>query len=163
MGQHPIPPNPQTHVSFLLYRDPRYFSGVLSAVISGFITYVYLEPLFVPVGLELAIVALWILSIAAGLVGMSLGVLLPAILPGVCLGVSLSLLVGAFLGMSQVLYFPVAGGALSLLGILLSTRYVLLGIGLCVVLCCCLLNVCYRKEGTASTFYRWQLFWRWVQ
>jgi callose synthase len=97
---------------------------VLSAALSGFITYVFLEPLFVPVGLDLAMVALWVLSISAGSVGMCLGVLLPTILPGICFGVPLSLLVGAFIGVSYALYLPIAGGTASLIGILLSTRYV---------------------------------------
>lgn len=106
------------------YRDQRYFSGLLSAALIGFITFVFLEPLFVPVGLDLAMVALWVLSIGAGLVGMCLGVLLPTILPGICFGVPLSLLVGAFVGVSYDLYLPIAGGVFSLIGILLSTRYV---------------------------------------
>jgi hypothetical protein len=78
--------------------------------------------MFVPVGLDLAMVALWVLSTGAGLVGMSLGVLLPTLLPGICFGVPLALLVGVFVGVSNALYLPVAGGALSLLGILFSTR-----------------------------------------
>ncbi len=112
------------HLFLALCSDQRYFSGILSAMLSAFITFVYLEPLFVPVGLDLAMVALWILSICAGLVGMSLGVLIPTVLPGICFGVSLSLLVGTFLQFYHVLYLPVAGGILSLIGILLSTRYV---------------------------------------
>jgi len=115
--------NAFTSVAFILRnRDQRYFSGVLSGILSCFITYVFLEPLFVPVGLELAMVALWVLSFGAGLVGLSLGVLLPAVLPGVCFGVSLSLLAGGLIGMYNVLYLPIAGGVLSLIGILLSTR-----------------------------------------
>lgn len=102
--------------------DQRYFSGVLSAILSGFVTFVYLEPMFVPVGLELAMVALWVLSTGAALVGWSLGVLLPTIIPGICFGVSLSLLVGAFVGVSNVLYFPVASGILSLAGVFLASR-----------------------------------------
>jgi callose synthase len=106
------------------YRDQRFFSGVLSALVSAFITFVYLEPLFVPIGLDLAMVALWVLSIGAGLVGMSLGVLLPTVFPGICFGISLSLLVGTFLSFYHALYLPVVGGVLSLIGMLLSTRYV---------------------------------------
>lgn len=107
---------------FVSYRDQRFFSGALSAFLSAFITFVYLEPLFVPIGLDLAMVALWVLSIGAGLVGMSLGVLLPTVFPGICFGISLSLLVGTFLSYYHVLYLPVVGGGLSLIGILLSTR-----------------------------------------
>ena len=86
--------------------DQRYFSGILSAILLGFLTFVFLEGLFVPVGLELAMVALWILSINAGAVGMSLGVLLPTLLPGICLGVSLALFVGSFLEVQNTLYLP---------------------------------------------------------
>ena len=104
--------------------DQRYFSGLLSAVASGFFTFVFLEPMFVPVGLELAMVALWILSICAGMVGMSLGVLLPTLLPGICFGFSLSLLVGSFMGVTQSYFLPLGGGICALVGILLCTRYV---------------------------------------
>ena len=85
---------------FSFFRNSRYFSGLLSAVLSGFVTYVFLEPLFVPVGLELALVVLSVISINAGLVGMSLGVLLPTIFPGVCPGVSSLLFVGSRLELS---------------------------------------------------------------
>jgi callose synthase len=95
---------------------------MLSAVLSGFLTYVFLEPLFVPVGLDLAMVALWVLSINASLVGMSLGVLLPTLLPGLCFGVSIALLVGSFLELANSLYLPVVGGACAIVGAILSTR-----------------------------------------
>lgn len=106
-----------------IFSDQRYFSGVLSAVLLGFLTFVFLEGLFVPVGLELAKVALWILSINAGLVGMSLGVLMPTVLPGVCLGVNVALFVGCFLGVQNSLFLPVVGGVAALVGVFLSTRY----------------------------------------
>lgn len=100
----------------------RYFSGLLSAVLSGFLTYVFLEPLFVPVGLDLAMVAMWVLATYSALVGMSLGVLLPTLFPGLCFGVSLALLAGSFLDLSNSLYLPVAGGVCALVGAILSSR-----------------------------------------
>ena len=108
--------------SFCQFRNPRYFSGVLSATLSGFLTYVFLEPLFVPVGLDLANVALWVLAIYASMVGMSLGVLLPTLCPGLCFGASISLLFGCLLQMSKTLYFPIAGGLCALLGAIFSAR-----------------------------------------
>jgi hypothetical protein len=78
--------------------------------------------MFVPVGLDLAMVALWVLSGSAGLVGLSLGVLLPTLLPGICFGVSLALLIGVFADVSNALYFPVAGGILSFIGVLVTSR-----------------------------------------
>jgi len=87
-------------------------------------TFVFLETMFVPVGLDLAIVALWFLSACAGLVGLSLGVLLPTLLPGICFGISLALLVGVFVGVSNALYLPVVGGILSLVGVFFASRYV---------------------------------------
>ena len=81
-----------------------------------------MEPLFVPVGIELAKVALWILSIHAALVGMSLGVLLPALFPGLCFGVSLSLLVGAVTETSRTLFLPIVGGSLALIGGIVSSK-----------------------------------------
>ena len=84
----------------------------------------FLEPLFVPVGLDVAIVVLWVLALMASLVGMSLGVLLPTLFPGLCFGASMALLCGAFLNnlSMDALYFPVAGGLLALLGAFLSRR-----------------------------------------
>jgi callose synthase len=106
------------------YRDIRYFSGILSGLLSGFVTYVFLEPLFVPVGLDLAMVVLYVLSLSSAFVGMSLGVLLPTVFPGVVCGINLSLLIGSFLDLSMPLYFPITGGVLLLFGAFLSARYV---------------------------------------
>lgn len=103
-------------------RKPRYFSGLLSAALAGFLTFTFLEPLFVPVGLELANVALWVLALYASMVGMSLGVLLPTLCPGLCFGTSIALIVGCFMGMSTSLYFPVVGGIAALVGAVLSVR-----------------------------------------
>jgi len=104
-------------------KDTRYFSGILSGILSGFLIYVFLEPLFFPVGLNLAVVALWILAILSAFVGMSLGVLLPTIFPGLCFGVNLALLAGCFVNSHNELYFPVAGGVLALAGATLSARW----------------------------------------
>ncbi|KAG7363584.1 1,3-beta-glucan synthase component-domain containing protein [Nitzschia inconspicua] len=104
-------------------KDTRYFSGILSGLLAGFVTYVFLEPLFVPVGLDFAMVILYILSFLSALVGMSLGVLLPTLFPGICCGVNIALLLGTFLGNVWTLYFPVVGGALALVGAFLSVRW----------------------------------------
>mmetsp|Transcript_6636 Transcript_6636/g.16316 ORF Transcript_6636/g.16316 Transcript_6636/m.16316 type:complete len:2130 (+) Transcript_6636:270-6659(+) len=103
-------------------KDARYFSGVLSGIIFGFLMYLFLEPLFFPSGLTLAVVVLWILSIISAFVGMSLGILLPTLFPGLCLGVNLSLLGGCFVNYNSVLYFPVTAGVLALAGALVSIR-----------------------------------------
>ena len=100
----------------------RYFSGVLTTVVSGFVTFLFLEPLFVPVGLELANVALWLLAIDSALVGMALGVLLPSIFPGLCFGVSSSLLIGSVMGVSSNYFLPAVGGGLGLIGAIVSSK-----------------------------------------
>jgi callose synthase len=92
------------------------------AIVAGSLTFTFLEPLFVPVGMDLAVVALWILSINAAAVGMSLGVLLPKITPGACFGVATALLVGCLMTLVQPLYFPVTSGALAIVGAILSAR-----------------------------------------
>lgn len=97
---------------------------MLAAVFSGFLVYTFLEPLFVPVHSETAMVFLYILTLNGFLVGMSLGVLLPSLLPGACLGASISLLIGAFFAVSSSLFFPTLGGVLAVLFTLLSARYV---------------------------------------
>lgn len=92
------------------------------AIVAGSLTFTFLEPLFVPVGMDLAVVALWILSANAAAVGMSLGVLLPKITPGACFGVALALIAGCLMTLVQPLYFPVTSGALAIVGAVLSAR-----------------------------------------
>jgi callose synthase len=112
-----------THLLRLLcFRKPRYFSGLLSAALGGFLTFTFLEPLFTPVGLDLANVALWVLALYASMVGMGLGVLLPTLCPGLCFGTTIALLVGCFTGISTSLYFPVVGGICAVIGAILSIR-----------------------------------------
>lgn len=111
-----------TSLHFLSNSQPRLFSGLLTAIVAGFLTFTYLQPLFFPVGLELAIVALHILSINAAFVGMSLGVLLPMICPGLCFGFAASLLVGSLATMEHSLYYPVTSIVLGVSGALLSAR-----------------------------------------
>jgi callose synthase len=93
-------------------------------VFCAFLTYTFLEPLFVPVGSNVAMVFLYILAINSALVGMSLGVLLPVLVPGVCFGGMLALLVGAFGAVSSEFFFPAVGGALALIFCTVSARYV---------------------------------------
>ena len=100
----------------------RIFSGWLTAILSGFLCFTFLEPLFEPVGLELAEVSLYVLAINGFFVGLSLGVMLPTVLPGVCFGSSLALLIGAFGVASTPTYFPIVGGVLALLSAAASVR-----------------------------------------
>jgi hypothetical protein len=74
--------------------------------------------------MDLAIVALYILAINAGFVGMCLGVLLPLIFPGVCLGVAVALLGGCLGAILNPYYFPLASLVLAFIGGLVSARYV---------------------------------------
>ena len=99
---------------------------MLTAVLARFLTYTYLEPLFVPVHSETAMVFLYILSIDSGFVGMSLGVLLPLVLPGACLGGVIGLLGCAIAGVWNSYLFPIVGGVLALLFALVSARYVVI-------------------------------------
>lgn len=66
---------------------------------------------------DTAMVFLYLLVIQAIMVGVSVGVLLPKPLAGICWGCTITLLVGAFLAemVKFPLYFPIAGGVLSLL------------------------------------------------
>jgi len=82
-------------------RNTRFFVGFLTALSSGIIAYIYLGPVFEAVGIPLATVALYILSIGAASIGMCLGVLLPIPLPGICFGVTSSMMVSMFLNLSQ--------------------------------------------------------------
>lgn len=69
-------------------------------------------------------VFLGILVLNAGLVGLSLGVLLPSLFPGACLGASLAMLVCVIFGIWNAYLFPVAGGVLALLLSIASAKYV---------------------------------------
>lgn len=79
------------------YRHGRFYSGAITFVLGGALAFTYLEPLFHSVGMPLATVALFILSIISASVGMCLGVLLPLLLPGACFGCLLVLLISIFL------------------------------------------------------------------
>ena len=109
-------------IQIFMSSKPRLFSGILAAAMSGFLSFTFLEPLFEPVGLELARVALYVLAINGSLVGLSLGVMLPTVFPGLCFGASAALFVGSFGVTSMPLYFPVVGGALALISATASIR-----------------------------------------
>ena len=76
----------------------------------------FLEPLFVVVGIELAIVALYILVVTSILVGLSLGVFLPSVLPGAFAGVGFSAFVGCFFECSSTIFFATAAPSFALIG-----------------------------------------------
>jgi len=107
---------------FLPHSKQRLFSGWLTAALSGFLCFTFLEPLFEPVGLELAEVALYVLTFNGAFVGLSLGVMLPTVFPGICFGATLALLIGSFGVASVPLYFPIAGGTLALISAAASVR-----------------------------------------
>lgn len=92
------------------------------AGVSAFLTYAFLEPLFVPVGSETAMVLLDILTIHAACVGLSLGVLLPSVFPGVCLGASLALLGVALSGVWNAFLFPGVAAILAIALAIVSAR-----------------------------------------
>ena len=92
------------------------------AGVAGFLTYTFLEPLFVPVKSETAMVFLYILSIDAAMVGMALGVLLPLIFPGVCLGASMALLGVALSNYWNSYLFPIIGAVLAVILATVSAR-----------------------------------------
>lgn len=107
----------------LASKKQRLFSGILAALLSGFVSFVFLEPLFEPVGLELANVALYVLAANGACVGFSLGVMLPTVFPGACFGASIALLIGSFGFVSRPLYFPAVGGGLALICAAASARF----------------------------------------
>lgn len=84
--------------------------------------FAFLEPLFSVVGMELAIVALYILVVAGLLVGLSLGVFLPSLLPGASAGVGLSSFIGSFFESSSTIFFPIAAPSFALVGAGISIK-----------------------------------------
>lgn len=109
-----------------MHRRQRLFSGFLSAGLACFLTHTFLEPLFVPVKKDAAMIFLDVLSIYGATVGLSLGVLLPLLLPGVCWGASLAMLIGTFFQHNKYiatdLYFPIVGAVLAAFFAFLSSR-----------------------------------------
>lgn len=115
---------PNVLIVFTICSKQRLFSGLLTAVTSGFLTFTFLEPLFEPVGLELAEVALYLLAIYGFLVGMSLGIMLPTLFPGLCFGASLGLFIASFGLSTSEVFFPILGGILAVICAAASVRYV---------------------------------------
>jgi callose synthase len=107
-----------------IYRNRRLYSGFLSAGCAGFLIFTYLQPLFVPVGSDTAMVFLYILSLYGSAVGMSLGVLLPLLFPGASLGAALALFGAAASGVWDPYLFPVAAGISALPLSIVAARYV---------------------------------------
>lgn len=101
--------------------NERLFSGATAAVVSGALIFTFLEPLFSIVGIELAMVALYILVVAGSLVGLSLGVFLPTLFPGACAGVTLTAFVASFLSSSS-LFFAIVAPALACIGAGVSVK-----------------------------------------
>lgn len=93
------------------------FSGV-----AAFVTYTFLEPLFVPVRSEIAMVFMYILVFDSAMVGMALGVLLPLIFPGVCLGALVGLLGVVMSGTWNAYLFPITGAVLAVILAIVSSR-----------------------------------------
>lgn len=103
--------------------NERLYSGLCTAVVSGALVFAFLEPLFAVVGIELAIVALYILVVFGSLVGLSLGVFLPTLFPGACAGISLSAFVASFFASSMSLFVAIFAPALACIGAGVSIKY----------------------------------------
>ena len=117
----------------ILYRKQRLYSGIQSSILAGFLTFTFMEPLFVTNGLEISMVLLYVLSANAAAVGFSLGLLLPTVFPGICFGSAVALLAGAIFLISNSFYFPVMGGTIAIASAVYSARYVLVCV--CFVRC----------------------------
>lgn len=115
-----------THTSsFIPFdRKRRLYSGITFAGVAGFVTYTFLEPLFVPVRSEIAMVFMYILVFDSAMVGMALGVLLPLIFPGVCLGALVGLLGVVLSSTWNAYFFPIIGAVLAGIFAIVSSRYV---------------------------------------
>lgn len=100
----------QLNFEFFLWTisQERLYSGIIAAVVSGALVFTFLEPLFDVVGIELAVVALYILVVAGSLVGLSLGVFLPTLFSGACAGVAFSAFIGSFLSAAPSVFFAIA-------------------------------------------------------
>ena len=112
-------------------RNERFASGMIAAVMSGMLCFTFLENMFYP-STEIAVAALYLVTLYGFFVGLSLGVLLPRLLPGAFFGVLLALTLCAVFPYALPLsfygcFFPIAGVVLGAAGAFASYRYVLNG------------------------------------
>jgi callose synthase len=107
---------------FLFHRKRRLYSGFMFSGVAAFVTYTFLQPLFVPVRSEIAMVFMYILVFDSAMVGMALGVLLPLIFPGVCLGALVGLLGVVMSGTWNAYLFPITGAVLAVILAIVSSR-----------------------------------------
>lgn len=96
--------------------DPRLHAGLQAGVLCGSLSFIYLDPLFVSVEMDLAKVTPYILAIIATFVGIALGTLLPKIFPGASLGVVLALVASCF----GAPYFRIIGPTAATIGVLIT-------------------------------------------
>jgi len=94
----------------------RFHAGLQASVLCGTISFIYLDPLFLPARLEIAEVAPYLLGIIASFVGLALGTLLPKFFPGASLGVTSALLLLCF----GVPHFRILGLSLASVGVLVT-------------------------------------------
>ena len=94
---------------------------MLSAVMSGFLCFTFLEPMFFPSN-ELARLTLYMVALIGGAVGLSLGVLLPKYMPGAMFGAVLALMIGALFVIRSTLYFPITALVLAAAGAFASSK-----------------------------------------
>ena len=120
-------------------RNPRFYTGLVSAIVGGAFTFALLSPLFDYIEMSLGTVALYILTSGATAVSMCAGILLPRPLAGTTFGAVVTVIVGIFL--SPVSYFPFVTMGVSAFFTLLSIR--------CVIESCKLLiTYIYLLHGT---------------
>lgn len=99
----------------------RLYVGYVTAIFTGMLVFTCLDPIFSAIGLALATVALYILTILGTLVGMAAGVLLPKPCIGAVLGATFVIFVGSFAGPSTVV-FPISGPIVAFIGLITSTK-----------------------------------------
>ena len=85
-------------------RNPRFYTGVLSAIVGGAYTFALLLPVFNYIELSLGSVALYVLTMGATAVSMCAGILLPRPLAGTAFGAAATVIIGMFL--QPLSYFP---------------------------------------------------------
>jgi len=103
--------------------QPRFYSGILTGLVAGSLTFGNLDPIFLSINMPLATTALYVLTYAAFLVGMCFGVLIPILLPGACLGTIVAVLLGMFFPSTLLPYMNVFSPALAAVGALMSIKF----------------------------------------
>jgi len=100
----------------------RFYSGAISGVVCSVLSFSFLAPVFLSIKLELAEVALYILTVFAAAVGMCVGVLLPVLSMSAGLGLSIVMMAGIYFSPS-IVNFAIVGPISAMIASIVALKW----------------------------------------